>query len=197
MTRVALALGSNVGDRVAHLDAAKRAIAHRIGPVVAESALYETAPIGGPEQGPYLNAVVVVETDLPPTAVLARVLDIERSRGRERGERWAPRTLDVDIVLHGEATVNEPGLTVPHPRLAERRFVVEPLLDAWPEAALPDGTRVADLLPAVADQQVVEYAAEGRPSADSVQLSAWESVVVFVTVGLVAAAMWWVLGQFL
>ena len=119
------------------------------------SPLYETAPIGGPLQGPYLNAVVVVDTALDPATFLHRCLSIERSRGRERRERWGPRTLDLDLLLFGDAVVEEPGLSVPHPRLGERRFVLVPLLDAWPDVVLPDGTPVAGLLRDASSQEVI------------------------------------------
>ena len=154
--RVAIGLGSNEGDRASHLLAALAALGDGLGEVVAVSPVYETAPVGGPDQGAYLNAVVVCATDLAPPRVLDVLLAIERSRGRERRERWGPRTLDLDLLLYDERAVDEPGLTVPHPRLAKRRFVLEPLAAAWPQARLPDGALVADLLPGVASQDVDE-----------------------------------------
>jgi 2-amino-4-hydroxy-6-hydroxymethyldihydropteridine diphosphokinase len=126
--------------------------------LVATSSIYETAPVGGPDQGAYLNAVAVVETDLAPRRLLDVMLDVERRMGRVRRERWGPRTIDLDLLLHGDSAVDEPGLTVPHPRLTERRFALEPLLEAWPEATLPDGRPLADFLEAVADQDVVRVA---------------------------------------
>jgi 2-amino-4-hydroxy-6-hydroxymethyldihydropteridine diphosphokinase len=128
--------------------------------VVAVSPLYETAPVGGPDQGPYLNAVVVLDTPLDAAALLEECLAIERSRGRERRERWGARTLDLDILLYGDAVLDGPGLRVPHPRLGERRFVLQPLLDAWPDATLPDGTALATLLGGVAGQQVTRLPGE-------------------------------------
>ena len=104
-----------------------------MGPVGAVSSVYETAPVGGPDQGDYLNAVVLAETDLPPADVLERLLDIERGMGRERRERWGPRTIDLDLLVYGDRSVDVPGLTVPHPRMAERRFVLEPLAEVWPD----------------------------------------------------------------
>ena len=196
MTRVAIALGSNVGDRLAHLHVARTAISQRIGPVVGDSSAYETAPIGGPEQGPFLNGVVVVDTDLEPRAVLDQALAIERGAGRERGERWGPRTLDLDIILFGDTTVDEPGLTIPHPRLAERRFVLEPLIEAWPGATMPNGTPIATYLDAVADQDV-ELFAPRIADEDSFEMGVKESVIVFITVGLLAVGIWWLLGLFL
>jgi 2-amino-4-hydroxy-6-hydroxymethyldihydropteridine diphosphokinase len=122
------------------------------------SSIYETAPVGGPDQGAYLNAVVVVETDLEPRRLLDVMLDVESRMGRVRRERWGPRTIDLDLLLYGGSAVDEPGLTVPHSRLTERRFALEPLLEVWPEATLPDGRPLADFLEAVADQEVVRVA---------------------------------------
>jgi 2-amino-4-hydroxy-6-hydroxymethyldihydropteridine diphosphokinase len=122
------------------------------------SSIYETAPVGGPDQGAYLNAVVVVETDLEPRRLLDVMLDVESRMGRVRRERWGPRTIDLDLLLYGDSAVDEPGLTVPHSRLTERRFALEPLLEVWPEATLPDGRPLADFLEAVADQEVVRVA---------------------------------------
>ena len=131
-----------------------------LGEIEAVSALYETEPIGGSDQGSYLNAVVVLITDLTARELLDACLAIEATRGRERRERWGPRTLDLDLLLHGDSVLDEPGLTVPHPRLTQRRFVLEPLVDAWPEAALPDETPLAVFLPGVADQQAESVSAD-------------------------------------
>lgn len=160
MARAAVGLGSNLGDRRAHLAGAVRRLV-AAGPLAAVSSLYETAPIGGPAQGPFLNAVAVVETGLPPRAVLDLCLAIERAAGRSRGVRWGPRSVDLDLLLYGRAVVAEPGLQVPHPRLGERRFALEPLAEAWPEAVLPDGTPVVALLAAVAEQEVGVVAGAG------------------------------------
>jgi 2-amino-4-hydroxy-6-hydroxymethyldihydropteridine diphosphokinase len=136
--------------------------------------------VGGPDQGDYLNAVVVVDTVLDARGVLDGLLAIEREHGRERGERWGPRTLDLDLILYGSETIDRPGLSVPHPELRRRRFVLEPLVEAWPDARLPDGTAVADLLPAVADQEVRRW----EPGGAAIP------AMVFLTVGLVAVALW-------
>jgi 2-amino-4-hydroxy-6-hydroxymethyldihydropteridine diphosphokinase len=160
MVRAALGLGSNIGDRRAHLAAAVRGLG-AAGPLVATSSLYETAPVGGPEQGPYLNAVVVVDTALAPRPLFALGRSLERAAGRRRRVRWGPRTLDVDLLLYGEQIIEEPGLVVPHPRLAERCFALAPLAEAWPGATLPDGTAVTLLLAVVADQQVAVVAGPG------------------------------------
>ncbi len=156
----AVGLGSNLGDRERHLRGAVAGLAG-LGGVVAVSSLYETAPVGGVPQPPYLNAVAVVATALAPRAVLEGLLRLEAVAGRERRIRWGPRTLDCDLLLHGGATIDQPGLRVPHPRLAERRFVLEPLLEVRPAAALPDGTPLRPLLDGVAGQEVRVHAAAG------------------------------------
>jgi len=121
---------------------------------VAVSALYETAPIGASDQGPYLNAVALVKTGLTARVFLEACQEVERGRGRERLVRWGPRTLDIDLLLFGDEIHDEPGMTVPHPRLTLRRFVLQPLADVLPEGSMPDGTPFAVLLEAVADQGV-------------------------------------------
>lgn len=128
---------------------------------MAVSSLYETAPVGGPAQGPFLNAVVVLETGLSPRGLLAAAQAAERAAGRRRLVRWGPRSLDVDLLLYDNEAVDEPGLRVPHPRLGGRRFALEPLVEAWPGAALPDGTPVGSLLAAVADQDARVVAGPG------------------------------------
>jgi uracil phosphoribosyltransferase len=151
---VAIGLGSNLGDRAAHLAAAAAAVAENVGPIRAVSSVYETAPVGGPAQGDYLNAVVLAETDLAPADVLERLLDIERGMGRERRERFGPRIIDLDVLVYGDRSVAAPGLTVPHPRMAERRFVLEPLAEVWPDLAVPGVGPVKEALAAVAGQRV-------------------------------------------
>ena len=124
-----IALGSNLDDRQQHLRAAVAALRAEAGiAVVAVSRVYETDPVGPPPQGPYLNAVARVQTTLAPRELLDRLLAIERSRGRRRGgQRNAPRTLDLDLLLYGNERIETDGLVVPHPRLHERSFVLEPL----------------------------------------------------------------------
>src|SRR5947209_4645480 len=124
--RAFLGLGSNLGDRWTYL---REAVAS-LPDVVAVSPVYETAPVGGPEgQGPYLNLVVELDTVLAPRELLGVAQRLETAAGRERGERWGPRTLDVDVLLVDDLTVDEPDLVVPHPRMWERRFVLAPLAD--------------------------------------------------------------------
>jgi 2-amino-4-hydroxy-6-hydroxymethyldihydropteridine diphosphokinase len=118
-----VALGSNVGDRAAHLAHARSRLGALPGTrLVAASRVEETAPIGPIAQPPYLNQMVVLETSLSPAELLAYCLTIEAERGRERGARWGPRTLDLDIVRSGNRSVREPGLTIPHPELPNRDF---------------------------------------------------------------------------
>jgi 2-amino-4-hydroxy-6-hydroxymethyldihydropteridine diphosphokinase len=129
-----LGLGSNVGDRLAHLQAAVDGLAATPGVrVVALSRVYETAPVGGPAQADYLNAVVAVDTTLDARGLLGVAQALEDDEGRVRAVRWGPRTLDVDVLLAGEERVFEPDLVVPHPRLADRVFVLVPLADVAPE----------------------------------------------------------------
>lgn len=152
-----IALGSNLGDRRANLLAALDALARHDGvQVVRTSAFLETEPVGPPGQGPYLNAAVEVATTLSARELLDVMLGIERSRGRTRdpGQRWGPRTLDMDLLLYGDRVIDEPGLTVPHPRLTERLFVLEPLAAIAPERVVP-GTKksVAQWLSERVEQQ--------------------------------------------
>jgi len=125
-----------------------------LGTVVAYSAIWETAPIG-PDQPDYLNAVVVLQTVLGPRPLLDRCLGIEQDAGRRRRQRWGPRVIDLDILLYGTAEFDAPGLRVPHSRMTERRFVLEPLAEAWPGAFVPGYGAVENLLDAVADQEAV------------------------------------------
>ena len=126
---VAIALGSNLGDRQAHLDFAIGELRRLIQPLRI-STFIETDPVDVPDvQSPFLNGVVVGETTLAPGDLLAAVLAIERMRGRQRPHRHAARTLDLDLILYGDWLVNEPGLAVPHPRFRERRFVLAPLAE--------------------------------------------------------------------
>jgi 2-amino-4-hydroxy-6-hydroxymethyldihydropteridine diphosphokinase len=140
-----IGLGSNLGDRLANLHRAIGALASRPDiAVLRSSRVYETEPIG-PPQPRYLNAVVEVMTSVPAREVLAACLQVEREMGRERGERWGPRVIDLDLLTYGDERIDEPGLTVPHPRMHERGFVLIPLLELEADPPLPDGRKVADL----------------------------------------------------
>jgi 2-amino-4-hydroxy-6-hydroxymethyldihydropteridine diphosphokinase len=148
-------LGANVGDPLATLQAALAAIhAERGLSVVRCSSLYRTEPWGGIEQPPFLNAVAQVETALEPHGLLAALLAIEARLGRVRDVRWGPRTCDLDVLLIDGLTLSDPDLVVPHPRLVERRFALEPLLELDPDAMLPDGRLLADLCDALPPQGV-------------------------------------------
>ena len=134
MSRAYLGLGSNLGDRAAHLQLAVDELATTTGVrVVAVSKVYETSPVGGPAQDDYLNAVVAIETDLNAHQLLAVAQHLEQRAARVRTVRWGPRTLDVDVLLVGDEHVTEPDLEVPHPRLYERGFVLAPLRDVAPD----------------------------------------------------------------
>ena len=142
MTRAYVGVGANLGDRRATIEAAVAALPG----VVAVSELRETAPVGVVDQPAFLNGAVALETELSPRDLLETLLEVERSLGRERGERWGPRTIDLDLLLYGGETLDEAGLTVPHPRLHERRFALEPLAELDPGLVVPGRGRVRELL---------------------------------------------------
>ena len=138
MTRVFLGLGSNLGDRAANLDYARRALADAGINVLAASTVEETEPVGPVAQGPFLNQVLEVDTGLGPVALLSLVKDIERQAGRAPGGvRWGPRVLDIDILLFGSSVVESDDLSIPHPALLERNFVLRELLEIAPKVADP------------------------------------------------------------
>ena len=114
--------------------------------LVAVSALWRTPPVGPIDQPPFVNAVAGVLTQLAPRALLEALLAAERIQGRRREVRWGPRTLDLDLLLHGHAVIDEPGLVLPHPEMTSRAFVLYPLAEIAPELRMPGGERVADLL---------------------------------------------------
>lgn len=152
--KAVLALGSNLGDRFDSLQGALDSLFDAPGlDFVAVSPVYETDPVGGPEQGPYLNAVVIADSSLEPRTLLERAESVETAFGRVRAERWGARTLDVDLIMVGDVVSDDPDLTLPHPRAHERAFVLVPWLQADPDATLA-GRRVADLLPGLAQDYV-------------------------------------------
>lgn len=146
--RAYVGLGSNLGDREGTLRRAIELLDAEPGiRVLAVSSFRETDPVGYLEQPRFLNAACAVDTDLPPRELLGRLLGVEQALGRTRdGPRFGPRTLDLDLLLYDDVSLEEAELTLPHPRLAERRFALEPLVELDPELALPDGRRLADLL---------------------------------------------------
>lgn len=133
---VYVGLGANLGDRAATLRAAAQRLAS-LGEVTAVSSLYETAPVGYAEQPPFLNAVLELRTSLSPAALVRALLAIEHDLGRVRTFRNAPRTLDLDLLLHGDAVTSDTAALVPHPRLHERAFVLEPLAEVAPGVMHP------------------------------------------------------------
>jgi 2-amino-4-hydroxy-6-hydroxymethyldihydropteridine diphosphokinase len=146
--RAFVGLGGNLDNPRSYLERAVEALGRDPEiEVLAVSTFRETDPVGYLDQPRFLNGAAAVETSLSARALLDRLLTIERSLGRERtGRRYGPRTIDRDLLLYGNETIDEPGLTVPHPRLAERRFALEPLAELDPELTLPDGRRVIELL---------------------------------------------------
>lgn len=138
MTRAVLAVGSNLGDRMGHLQGAVDALAGQVD-IVAVSGVYETAPVGGPDQDHFLNAVLIAETSLAPLDLLALCQRVEAAHDRVREVRWGPRTLDVDIIAIEGVVLDGADLMLPHPRAHERAFVCVPWLDVDPGATLPQG----------------------------------------------------------
>lgn len=152
MTRCLIAMGSNLGDRLAHLTDAVAAIAGDPAmEVLGVSALYETAPVGGPGgQDSFLNAALLAETEAGPSAVLSMLQRIEQDHARERVVHWGPRTLDLDLLTYGRTLSDEADLELPHPRMHERRFVMVPVCDLAPDMVHPRlGRTMRDLLAAL------------------------------------------------
>lgn len=151
MTRVYIALGSNLGDRMANLEAAVASLEPSVA-VLARSPVYDTDPKYVTDQPRFLNMVLEVETGLSAAALLAYLKDVEVRLGRVPGKRFGPRPIDLDIVFFGGEVIDQPDLAVPHPRLDERAFVLRPLSDIAPEMTHPvAGLTVAELLDALSD----------------------------------------------
>lgn len=150
MTRAYVALGANLGPREITLLRAVDLLAETEGVEVrAVSQLRETEPVGVVEQPLFLNGAVALDTSLSPRELLERLLEIERGLGRVRDVRWGPRVVDLDLLVYGDLQVDEPGLRVPHPRLHERRFVLEPLAELDPDLEIPGCGPMSDLLAAL------------------------------------------------
>jgi 2-amino-4-hydroxy-6-hydroxymethyldihydropteridine diphosphokinase len=142
-----LGLGSNLSDRLASLQRAVDLLdADPLSRVDAVSSVYETDPVGGPEQGPYLNMAARLATRRSPTRLLALCQSVEQELGRTREVRWGPRTIDVDILLYDDRVIERPELQVPHPRLVERAFALIPLIEVAPGQRLPDGRSLPSVL---------------------------------------------------
>jgi 2-amino-4-hydroxy-6-hydroxymethyldihydropteridine diphosphokinase len=152
---VHIGLGGNLGDPITTLREALARIAQLPGVALdAVSSAYESAPVGLEDQPPFVNAAARVLSNVSLCDLLEGLLAVERQLGRVRTVRYGPRTCDLDILLAGDEVVERPGLSVPHPRLAERRFALEPLLELDPALTLPDGTPLSALLAGVRDQTV-------------------------------------------
>ncbi len=154
-SRAMISLGGNLGDRRATLEGAVAALAAFPEIEIARvSAFLETEPVGGPPgQGPYLNAALEIETTLDPIGLLRRLQEVESRFGRVRVVRWGERTLDLDLLLFDDLVLDSPELTVPHPRMTGRRFVLEPLAEIAPTTVIPGtGRTVAEWLDALPDQ---------------------------------------------
>lgn len=147
LSRAYLSLGSNMGDRLENLRSAVSMLSDVDGLSVERvSGVYRSEPVGVKDQREFLNAVIMVETELEPLALLRSVLEIEKRCGRKRDLRWGPRTLDIDILLFDGMEIDLPELSIPHPMMITRRFVLEPLVEIAPDAVLPDGVRAEEVL---------------------------------------------------
>jgi len=153
LTRYAIGLGSNLGDRLDNLRLGVREL-RSAGRIEALSSVYGTQPVGGPSQGAYLNAVAVLETELEPAELLQVMARIEQKAGRVREQKWGPRTLDLDILASDGDPVSSQTLEVPHPRVGEREFALRPLAEVWPEAPVAPGISAAHALERVGPQGV-------------------------------------------
>lgn len=157
----ALGLGSNVGDRLGHLRGALRTLRSTAEVWDVEvSPVYESDPVGGPEQGDFLNAVAVLETSLAPAALLLVAQRCEVEAGREQTERWGPRTLDVDVLAYDDVSSDDPALTLPHPRALERAFVLIPWADIDPDFVV-QGRPVSDWVATIDGTGVREFSEDG------------------------------------
>lgn len=156
MTIAYLSLGSNIGDRAANLTRAIEELAKRDVRVVRQSSLYETEPVDFHDQAWFLNCAIEVETQLAPKALLNTLLDVESAMGRKRSVKYGPRLIDLDILLYGNQVVDTPGLIIPHPRMAERRFVLTPLAEIAPHARHPARNEtIGELLRELGDKSEV------------------------------------------
>jgi 2-amino-4-hydroxy-6-hydroxymethyldihydropteridine diphosphokinase len=147
MQKAYLGLGSNMGDREDNLARARAGMAAMDGVhLLRVSSVYQTAPWGRTDQEDFLNQVVEIETDLKPLQLLHKLQELEIKLGRRRGELWGPRVIDLDVLLYGRESIVGEKLTVPHPFMAQRLFVLVPLAEIAPEALLPDGSTIREVL---------------------------------------------------
>jgi len=157
MYKTYLLTGGNEGDRILHMQQARTNIELICGRILQISSLYETAPWGKKDQADFINQVILIETARSPKSLLEAILSIEEKGGRKRTVKNAPRTIDIDILFFGRLIVEEPGLTIPHPRIAERRFVLEPMNEISPEFLHPVlGKTIHQLLLECTDQLAVK-----------------------------------------
>ena len=143
--KAVVALGANIGNPREQMDLAV-ALLREATEVIAVSSYFVTKPVGGPEQPDYLNAVCILESDLPATDLLAVLQGLEKSLGRERNERWGPRTIDLDLIQYGSLLSAADELELPHPRAHERRFVLEPWFEIEPDAILLTHGKISELM---------------------------------------------------
>lgn len=155
--KIFLSLGSNQGDRILNLQSAVQEIASKCGHLLNESSIYETAAWGNTNQSAFLNQVIEIQTILSPQSLLKTVLEIEESLGRVRLERWGPRLIDIDILFYGSDSINQENLTVPHPEIQNRNFVLIPLVEIAPNLIHPKfGVSVTQLLYQIDDDLSVQ-----------------------------------------
>lgn len=179
MVTAAVSLGSNLGDRRRNLTRARESLGD-LGEVLVVSPVYRTAPVGVEGHPEYLNAVAVIETDLTAQQLMRGLLAIEYTAGRTRGAAPMPRPIDLDLLLYGDEQIDEADLVVPHPRMLERRFVLQPLHDVWPDAPIPGDLALPDALAAVRDQAVGRAERGGR----------WVAMQALLAAAVLAAAIW-------
>lgn len=187
MSRYAVGLGSNEGDRLGHLaDACEEIDGHD----KAVSSLYETEPVGGPDQDPFLNAVVVVDSELSPLEMLDHLQSIEHAHGRERRVRWGPRTLDLDLLTSDAGPVSGERLTLPHPLAADREFVLRPLVELWPDAPVGPDLTATGALAGLEDQGVDLLARNWVPPVSDWKAWGWVGgqFVLFIATALAIAS---------
>lgn len=145
--RAFLGLGSNVGDRRQMIESAEARLDHQAGiRVVNRSSVYESDPWGKQDQSAFLNRVIEIETRLDPETLLRAIRQIENNLNRQRCEKWGPRTIDIDILLYHSQMIDRPDLQIPHPRMTERRFMLEPLAEIAPKQIVPDTQRTIETL---------------------------------------------------
>lgn len=155
MHTVYLSLGSNIGDRLYYLKQALREISNTSDiKIQKNSPVYETEPVGDPNQDKFLNMVCMIQTNLKPLELLQVLMNVEKRLGRVRTRRWGPRTIDIDILLYDKEQIKHPDLIIPHPHMKNRAFVLIPLKEITPDIVFPDGDKLEDVLEAIQNQGV-------------------------------------------